>query len=429
MLRSYRGGLSVALLSLALAVPDASGAGFSIFEQGAKGMGFAGAFTAQANDPSAIFHNPAGIAWLKGTQVYFGGTVVRPHSDFAGAVPFPGPSVTEKSDAGVVVPPTFYLTRSMGGKTAVGVGVMTPFGLKTKWASPNTYSGRFLSQEAELKGIAINPTVATQLSDRVSIGAGLDVRFSKVKLRRRVPTFNPFTLRAVDAAQVELNSDWDTALGFNAGLLFKAADNVSFGASYRHKVKSSYKGQGTFGLLDTGSAPLNAAVATVLPSGDIPVETGIETPGIATFGIAVKQDDWTVESDVVWYQWSTFNRLPITFPTRATLSSVVEEDYQNSWQYRIGVERHFSDKFSGRAGYFFDFTPAPAASVSPLLPDASRHGFCLGASWLVGRVRVDAGSWYLKFVERSTEGLQRDQYNGTYNSNALTFGLSFGYTF
>jgi len=50
---------------IGFAPPAASAAGFAIFEQGARGMGFAGAFTAQS-DPSAIFHNAAGIAFLTG---------------------------------------------------------------------------------------------------------------------------------------------------------------------------------------------------------------------------------------------------------------------------------------------------------------------------------------------------------------------------
>ena len=58
-------------------------------------MGFAGAFTAQANDPSAIFHNAAGIAFLKGKQFYIGGTLIHPSTTFTGADPFPGASVTE----------------------------------------------------------------------------------------------------------------------------------------------------------------------------------------------------------------------------------------------------------------------------------------------------------------------------------------------
>ena len=73
--------LAVALATAGILGPaSAHAAGFAIFEQGARAMGFAGAFTAQANDPCAIFHNAAGIAFLKGKQLYLGGTLIRPSS-------------------------------------------------------------------------------------------------------------------------------------------------------------------------------------------------------------------------------------------------------------------------------------------------------------------------------------------------------------
>ena len=126
----------------------------------ARGMGFAGAYTAQANDPSAIFHNAAGIAFLKGKQIYLGGTFISPSSDFIGANPFPGAGVTETGAAGKIPVPSLYYTQEFSENVVVGLGVYSPFGLKTEWANPNTYSGRFLSQRAELKGVAINPTIA-----------------------------------------------------------------------------------------------------------------------------------------------------------------------------------------------------------------------------------------------------------------------------
>ena len=57
-----------AALSVLLALPGAAhAAGFAIFEQGARGMGFAGAYAAQASDPSAIFHNAAArSSWISG---------------------------------------------------------------------------------------------------------------------------------------------------------------------------------------------------------------------------------------------------------------------------------------------------------------------------------------------------------------------------
>jgi hypothetical protein len=88
--------LAMAAFSLTLLPAPTQAAGFAIFEQGAKSMGFGGAFVAQANDPSAIFHNAAGIAFLKGNQIHLGGTAIAPKTDFTGADPYPGAGITEK---------------------------------------------------------------------------------------------------------------------------------------------------------------------------------------------------------------------------------------------------------------------------------------------------------------------------------------------
>ena len=217
-MRGRQAGAALALSAFILAPSPALAAGFALFEQGAKGMGFAGAFTAQANDASAIFHNPAGLAFLKGKQLYFGGTAVAPRSTFTGEDPFPGTTVTEKGDAGVLVPPNAYYSQHLTERVAVGLGLHVPFGLKSAWQDPATYSGRYISTLAELKGFSLNPTVAVQLADRLSVGGGVDVRFSSVALERRVPVVNPFTLQVVDGAIVRLESDTATGVGLQPRL-------------------------------------------------------------------------------------------------------------------------------------------------------------------------------------------------------------------
>lgn len=78
-------GLTVVVLLVLLLPGLVFGAGFHIREQGAKAMGMANAFVAQADDPSAIFYNPAGIAFQSGTQVSLGVTVVKvPETKFTG---------------------------------------------------------------------------------------------------------------------------------------------------------------------------------------------------------------------------------------------------------------------------------------------------------------------------------------------------------
>jgi len=419
---------SLALL-LSLLPASARAAGFAIFEQGAKGMGFAGAFTAQASDPSAIFHNAAGIGFLKGDQVYLGGNLIFPRSDFTGANPFPGTAVTETGDVSLIAPPSAYYTHQFSERFVVGVGLDVPFGLKTQWANLPAYSGRFISKHAELKGFALNPTIALKLADRLSVGAGLDVRFSSVLLERNIPSTSPFTLKVVDVAAVSLSSSTKTALGFNVGLLAKPTDALALGVSYRHKVKTDYDGTATFTLIPTGNAQFDGLVARSIPAGNVNVTTSVETPSFVSGGLAYTWNEWIFEGDVNWYQWSSFDALPLTFTGHPELSQTIAENYENTFQFRFGLERKVNDQWAVRGGYVYDKSPTPAASVSPLLPDSDRHGVAVGATWKTGRFRVDVANLYLFFKERSTEGVNRDNFNGTYKSSAELFSVSIGYGF
>ena len=68
-----------------LAVSGAAfGAGFGLFEQGAKATAMGGAFAATADDPSAIFYNVAGIAQQRHTSFLAGGTLINFANEFTG---------------------------------------------------------------------------------------------------------------------------------------------------------------------------------------------------------------------------------------------------------------------------------------------------------------------------------------------------------
>jgi len=429
--RSRRSIVAFAAGALVLLLAPSRGhaAAFALYEEGALGMGFAGAFTAQASDPSAIFHNAAGLAFLKGTQISLGGTLITPSTDFTGSDPYPGSGRLETMDVGSTPIPAVYVSHQVSERFVVGVGWNTPFGLKTAWTSPETFTGRFLSKSAELKGFSVNPTVAYKLADRLAVGVGLDIRLTSVTLERNVPVVNPFTLLVTDASDVRLQSDTATNFGWDLGALAKPTEDLSFGISYRSKVKQDFSGTATFTAIPTGNAQLDGLVALQLPSGALPAATSIDFPSILSIGAAYKWKDWTLEGDVDFYGWSSFASLPVTIVNRSDLSSSVVEDYADTHQYRVGLERQIDETWAVRGGYYYDESPAPAQSVSPLLPDATRQGFCLGGSWRQGHFKVDAAGWYVKFKDRSTEGVERDGYNGTYTGKAITLGLSLGYTF
>jgi len=430
--RSYRSARAALLVVVGLVgtPPAVLASAFAIFEQGAEGMGFAGAYTALASDPSAIFHNAAGIAFLKGTQIYLGGAVIAPSASFTGDEPFPGSHVTETDDSGLIIPPVADYTHQISDRLAVGVGLHVPYHLRTRWANrETTFTGRFISKSAEIRSISINPTVAYKLADRLAVGAGIDVRLNTVALRRNVGLTDPFTLQVVDVAALDLESDRNIGIGFNVGLLAKPTEGLSFGVAYRHKVKVDFTGRANFVPLATGNPQLDALVATTLPSGTVPLTTSIEFPSILSLGLAYAWNEWTLVGDVTFHRWSSFDELPLTFEGRDDLSSVVEWAYEDSRIYRFGIERQLGARWAVRGGYYYDQNPSPPESVSPLLPDADRHGLAAGLGFESGSWKLDVASWYQIFEDRSTEGVSRDNYNGTYDSGAMLLAVSIGYRF
>ena len=102
--------LAIHLYFLSLAF----GNGFDIYEQSAKAVGMAGAITAQADDPSAIFFNPAGITQLEGTQISAGACLIRPTMRFqSSGNPIMGtyPGETSKIKDHTWVIPNAYVDR------------------------------------------------------------------------------------------------------------------------------------------------------------------------------------------------------------------------------------------------------------------------------------------------------------------------------
>ncbi len=80
----------LAVLFFLMAAP-ALPSGFQINSQGARAMGMGLAFTAVANDPSAIFFNPAGLGWQKHFEVQAGSSfITKTQGDFIGEDPYPG---------------------------------------------------------------------------------------------------------------------------------------------------------------------------------------------------------------------------------------------------------------------------------------------------------------------------------------------------
>jgi long-chain fatty acid transport protein len=426
-LRSLRFTIT-SLLALALAAP-AFGSGFSIFEQGAKASGMAGAFAATADDPSAVFYNPAGLAQQRRMAGYAGATFINFTNEFTGDPNSPVTSGVEgKYDRHTFVPPNVYAILPIGDSITLGFGSYSAWGLRTDWADP--WVGRYISRDADLKTMSFNPAIAWQTADgRFAVGAGVEYRRARVILNANRMALNPFSGRIVDVANTRLVSDYGDDIGWHAGILYKATDRLRFGLTYRTDMEMDLEGQAEINQISTGNAQLDAVIAGQLPPNQA-INTAFPFPAVASAGIAFSPTvNWDVEFDVTHMTWSTFEALTVNFETTPTAGFTRVQDWQDSSAFRLGANYKATADWDVRFGALYDQNPQPVEAVSPLLPDSDRIGVTFGAGWHHGPWIVDAAAFVLHFKDRSTEGRNEEGFNGTYETDAMLWSINLGYRF
>ena len=437
-------GIAAAAAVAVLSAAPVHAAGFSIFEHGSKAMGMAGAFTAQADDPSLLFHNAGGLAFVEERQISTGVTwITSTEADFEGSNPFPGAGYEAQQKDLSEFPPHLYWVQPITDTWKFGLGINAPFGLTTEWENPDQFRGRFLSTKAALRAIDVNPTLGWQITPSFGLGIGAIGRFSDVELARSIGAVNPFTQTAADVGRLTLESDFGSAFGFNAGILHKVNNSFSWGLSYRSSITVDYEGDARVAQVPTGNAQFDAIVRTQIPFGkDLPVETSIEFPDQASLGLAFAiTPNLLVETDFNWMGWSSFQEVKIDF-TGGTLGgsgnalpdATIREEWDDANSYRVGLRWNASPAAQWRFGYVFDETPQPEEAVSPLLPDADRNGFTIGYGHnpAAGGLGFDVALMYLPFDERTrdqsfpttTGQVPEPTFFGSYNTTAYLLGVT-----
>ena len=213
--------------------------GWANHEQGAKAHGMGGAFTGLADDPSAVYYNPAGITQVEGTQISLGFTIptVRGNFKSAGTSSIPGTNQGDETEVKeqYFFVPNFYFTKQISDQLSFGVGGYSIFGLGGfEW--PTSFEGRFSSGgiNGELQTMTLSPVVAYEVSDNLSIAFGGRIERADLDLQANV-----FVAPGVDEITSKI-SGYDYGMGWNAALLYHIHKELSIGLSYRSEMKHSF---------------------------------------------------------------------------------------------------------------------------------------------------------------------------------------------
>jgi len=363
--------------------------GFRVLDHGAAATGQGAAFSAQADNPSAVHYNPAGMTQLEGIQFSTGtlliGGSLRFNSDS-------GPKVKGSLGSTVSNPPpsTLFLTAHLPalGLTnlpnwTVGVGLTSPFALQVKYPDNSLIAP--ISTMAALPLIDIKPTLAYKVNDYIAIGGGLDIYTfadflgeGHAEIQQNAAPGNAFGIPA--GTNLEGNGR-DTALGFNASLLwtpFRTAQGLpqlNAGFVYRHGADLDLHGD----FLAGGTRLAGAQTTIELPD--------VYTWAIAAWPIRNLQREWKVEVDVEYADWTDFEDLNLNLSNGATISN--RRNYGDAWVVLVGTEYVLlSPSFlpqwdvSFRSGYVRSETPVRSRTLDPSNPDSDFNAFSVGLGFL-----------------------------------------------
>ncbi len=448
------------LAAIGFSASRAQAQGFSVYEHDACTMGRAGSGVASpCSGGSAIFFNPAGIVTGRGTwNAAVGVTMIPPRGSYTDSIT----GLTTDLVANNIPVPNMYLTRQLGSRLAVGVGVFAPYGLTTEW--PTTSPGRFLAYKSTIKSIYMQPTVAYRVSPRLQLGFGVDIVRTAVELHQRVElssqVANPaagltFAMLGVpvgtDFADARLKGTGN-AVGYHFGIIARPTDFLSVGARYMTGVTIEGTGYAGFSQVPTGillaagnpfavpaRTPLDAVLASQFTgTGRLVTQTVkavIPMPAQLVAGIDFQlRPGLHILADYQWTQWSKFAELPLTLGVIG--ADTLYEAYGNSSGYRAAVEYAATPKLNLRAGFLTHNAAAPSFTVTPLLPEGARSEAVVGAGYQVNRgIRIDVAYQVIKQQDRRgrvTDPPARgsDAANtGLYKFSANLFGASVAFAF
>jgi len=394
--------LRFSLAMLALSLCQAGAVGFRLPNQDPEAIARGNAFAATADNPSAIFYNPAGISQLDGDQLSIGVYAISAdlhYHSFTGATASSDTSIQE-------VPQIYYTHKFKDTPFTFGMGFYAPYGLGVKYGEVSPIST--IAQEAKLEYVTANPVISYQVSPTLSVAAGVTINYSDVNLERQIG------LGPADGFRFDGNG-WGT--GFNLGMLWKPVDEWAFGLNYRSPTGVTYEGKS----IAFPYAPYSSTKAS------------IDYPQNIVGGISYRPNEkWNFEFDLDWTDWDTVN--DATFLGTFGGPQVFPFRYVSSLMYDFGVTRNLDNGYFVSAGYIFSENSVPSKTLTPFNPDSDlqlgsigfgHHGQCI--SWAIGyHFAYNGGRTVIGSSAVSPLGQTADGHYTTFN-NAVNVSVRYSF--
>ena len=398
--------------------------GFRLPDQDAFATGRGEAFAATADNPAAIYYNPAGITQLEGHQVRMGVYGLNIQTSYRS--PATGREFDNAKDLHAI--PQFYYTYGPDrGAFSFGLGLYAPFGLSSEW--PQDTGFRTVATRGQVTYYTINPVVAWRVSPTLSLAAGVTVNYAELDLRQGLV----WPAQPLDLFQFK-GEGWD--VGYNLGLLWRAHEKLSLGITFRSTTEVGLEGHSK--AFNRADFPPGVGLVPAFPEQHWPASANWPFPLKAIFGISWRPTRaWNLEFNADYTGW---NRLgTVTLHQGGGLPGLIPADvplrleWESSWYYEFGVTRYLGEHWHVSAGYIWNENSVPDATYSPLVGDLDRHFFSVGAGYRGGHWTLDLayqlGYGPTRTVTGSAPSATGQTADGRYEFLSHAIALSVGWHF
>lgn len=401
---------------------SAAAAGFYLPYQGAAAIGNSLAGTAALGEDASTAHwNPAAMSLLQDRQVAFAGHYVAPSINFSDSGST-GPAVfATGGNGGDAGSPTLlgnlYAAVPLNQTWALGLSITPTFGNRTEYDP--TWRGRYQSTETELMTMNINPSLSYKLNENWSFGLG--VNYSRIDAE-----FHQAALVPGPAVGTAVLSGNDSALSWNAGVLWKLSETTRFGFTYRDKIDYTL----------AGTRQVAFPNGTPVPTQNYDIRADLTLPAIAQFSAVHELNSkWTLLGDVMFTQWSEINQLIVT-NTAGQPPDVIVFAFKDAIRVSGAVNYRHNENWLFRVGAAFDQSAVKGPTErTPGIPDSDRIWLSFGARWDIvpRRHRLDFAYAHV-FIEsadinRTTTGQSGMTLRGNYDNHADILSTQYTFSF
>lgn len=452
------------------------GAGMHLPGIGCRAIAMGGAFRAIADDPTAIFWNPAAISNVDGTQIILNGQFIYNDFNFTAHETLLAMTHAIREDERKLLDNTFLLghlfsTFPIRGldNFKFGLGLYTPLGVSSRWNilkdsdldyiigvnahdvnpfMPDSIYELTVSEQlpeddyvGQIATFTLSPAVSYDISEKIAIGAAALISHSEFSLE--MPCLDSVRMDADTGfifQNIEMNG---MSFGFNIGALIKPIDAVSIGFNAKWETPYSYSGEyreRVYKFYNEYLNQLSSIIGDTMLSGGLLEREGIgavlEMPSPVRAGIGIAYDptdNLTLSIDLSYTHWSVID----TFTAKSDdCDSILEQltaGWKNSFRISGGIEYRISH-YALRAGFFYEPHPAVPEYQNLFIPDFNDNiAISAGTGMQIGKFNIELAGECEYFGDITVQDNWQDDIltniPGIYSGYVLDLAMSVRYRF